>query len=190
MLDPIDGTRAFITGFPIFGTLIALLHNDHPLLGIIDVPALGERWSGIEGVPCCFHQTHPVPCKTSCNVSTNRELEKSVVFSTDPSMFEGLQTRQMEILFSRVKMRRFGGDCYIYGQLASGWIDLVAEANMQFHDAAALLTVVESAGGVITDWQGQPIQAGWDGTVLASATLELHHQVLELFQRVSEGNTS
>ncbi len=190
VLDPIDGTRAFITGSPIFGTLIALLNNDRPHLGIIDIPAPGERWSGFDGGPCRFRQTYPIPSETICLTSENENLEKAVVFSTDPSMFEDLRARQTEALFSRVKMRRFGGDCYIYGQLASGWIDLVTEADMQFHDAAALLMVVESAGGLISDWQGQPIKAGWDGTVLASATPELHRKVLALFQKVREGSTS
>ena len=190
VLDPIDGTRAFITGFPVFGTLIALLLNGHPCLGIIDIPALGERWSGFEGGHCRFRQTHIGLVETICAVSHSQILDHAVVFSTDPSMFEGLRAKQTEALFSRVKMRRFGGDCYIYGQLASGWIDLVVEANMKFYDVAALLPVVETAGGVISDWQGCPVRLGWDGTILASATPELHHQVVTLFQQVMKGSTS
>ncbi len=188
VLDPIDGTRAFITGFPVFGTLIGLMHEGQPHLGIIDIPALGERWSGTISGPCRFRRTYPVTDETVCRVSGNHDLRQATVFSTDPSMFEGLRARQTEALFSRVKMRRFGGDCYLYGQLACGWIDLVAEADMQFYDAAALVPVVTAAGGVISDWQGNPVQPGWDGTVLASASGELHRGVLDLFQEVRDGS--
>ena len=97
-------------------------------------------------------------------------------------MFDQKQAVLVEKLSKTVKSRRFGGDCYLYGMLSSGWIDLVVEANMKLYDAMALIPVVLSSGGEISNWNGTPIQPGWDGTVLASASPELHQQALKILK--------
>lgn len=180
VLDPIDGTRAFITGNPLFGTLIGLMEQGNPRLGVINIPATGERWTSAEGLNC--HYQNKSGKEFVCKVSGITRLSEVLMYSTDPSMFDQEQTVLVDQLIKKVKSRRYGGDCYLYGMLAGGWIDLVVEADMKLYDVMALIPVVQSAGGVISDWKGNPIQPGWDGTVLASASPELHQQVVKILK--------
>ncbi|KHK92702.1 inositol monophosphatase family protein [Novosphingobium malaysiense] len=162
VLDPIDGTVSFIAGRPIFGTLISLLVDGWPVLGIIDQPILGERWIGASGHPTLFNGK-PVrtrPC---------RELSEAMLATTGPQYFNDHEGDHFMALAARTDHRRMmmGGDCYNYGLLANGQIDLVCEAGLKLHDWAALVPVVEGAGGTMCDWNGEPLNADSEGHVLA-----------------------
>jgi inositol-phosphate phosphatase/L-galactose 1-phosphate phosphatase/histidinol-phosphatase len=161
VLDPIDGTKSFISGIPLFGTLIALLHRGQPVLGVIDQPILGERWLGAAGRPTTLNGA-PVQTR-SCP-----SLAAATLFSTAPdSMFASFEAEGFARLRRAVKLMRTGADCYAYAQLASGFIDLVVEGQLKPYDYCALVPVIEGAGGVITDWQGAPLGLASDGKVLA-----------------------
>ena len=167
VIDPIDGTKSFISGVPTFGTLLALLCDDCPVLGIIDMPALGERWSGTRGQTTTF-QGLPCRCR-DCP-----DLTSAVLFTTSPDMFTAADATRFAALSDNVGLRRFGGDCYAYGLLASGFIDLVVEADLKPYDFMAMVPIIEGAGGMITDWQGMPLGLDSDGRVLAAGSATLH----------------
>ena len=183
VLDPIDGTRSFVAGMPIFGTLIALLDREVPQLGVIDMPILHERWFGFRKRECYFYPSQDDRKPTSCMVSKQKKVEQSILYSADPDMFNNFQKPRFDQVSAQAKLVRFGGDCYNYGLLASGFIDLVIEADLKSYDVMALVPVVESAGGIISDWQGSSdFGDEWDGCVVAAASLELHAQALSLLQ--------
>jgi myo-inositol-1(or 4)-monophosphatase len=162
VLDPIDGTRAFITGRPTFGTLIALFQNDRPIIGIIDQPVTGERWIGVLGRPTSFRGPYGgvAGCR-ACPSLSNAELS-----CTSPEML-GAQKPRWERLRKAVRRNYWGGDCYAHGLVALGNIDVIAECDMKVWDWGPLVPVIEGAGGSVTDWQGQPLRPGGDGTVLS-----------------------
>ena len=163
VLDPIDGTRAFLTGRPSFGTLVALMDGPVPLLGLIDQPVTGERWLGVAGQPTRF--TGPWAGAAGCRpCATLAEAELSC---TSPAIFTPGQMPCWERPAAAARRVTWGGDCYAYGLLALGQIDVVAEASMKLWDWAALVPVIEGAGGRITDWRGDPLRPDGDGTVLA-----------------------
>ena len=166
VLDPIDGTQALITGVPLFGTLIALVDKQVPIVGVIEMPALDERWVATAGTT--RKNGHIV------RVSDETELANATLLATSPHMFSALERPRFDALTSVVKRVRYGTDCYGYGLLAEGLVDLVVEADMAPHDFMALVPVVLGAGGVITDWRGEPLGLHSDGTIIAAATEELH----------------
>ena len=172
VLDPIDGTKSFISGYPLFGALIALTEGARAVLGVIEAPALAERWVGVEGAA------------TTCNDAAVRtsactSIEQARVYSTTTDAFEGERLRRYDLYSRRASIRRFGGDCYLYGLLAAGHCDLVIEAAMKPHDFQALVPVVEGAGGIISDWNGRPLDARSGDSVLAAATEALWAQAVE-----------
>jgi len=172
VLDPIDGTKSFISGFPLFGALIALTQGGRALLGVIEAPALGERWVGVEG------------SATLCNGAAVRTsacttIENARVYSTTTDAFDSERLRRYDAYSRRALIRRYGGDCYLYGLLAAGHCDLVIEAAMKPHDFQALVPVVEGAGGKISDWNGRPLDAQSGDSVLAAATPALWSQAVE-----------
>ncbi|HXV25747.1 MAG TPA: inositol monophosphatase family protein [Alphaproteobacteria bacterium] len=173
VVDPIDGTKAFLAGKPTFGTLIALLRHGRPLIGLIDHPVLGERWIGAAGHPTT-HSGKPVHARR-CS-----ELKAAVLCASSPEMFEGKDRDRFERLRARVCVNGWGTDCLAYGLLASGFVDLVAEAAMGPHDYLPLVPVVEGAGGRITDWDGRPLslESPSNGRVLAAGDPELHGKAL------------
>lgn len=162
VLDPIDGTVSFVAGRPIFGTLIALVVDGFPVLGVIDQPILHERWLGASGRQTTFN---------GAAVSTRacRQLADAQLATTGPQYFDDHQGEHFMSLAAKTDHRRMmmGGDCYNYGLLASGHIDLVCEAGLKLHDWAALVPVVEGAGGMMCDWNGDPLHSESDGHVLA-----------------------
>ncbi len=168
VLDPIDGTRAFITGRPTFGTLIALLQDDRPILGIIDQPVTGERWIGAAGRPTTFRGA--LGGLAGCRACLS--LADAELSCTSPEILGG-DTPRWERLRARVRRNYWGGDCYAYGLLALGQIDIVAETDMKVWDWAALVPVIEGAGGSVTNWAGDPLRADGDGGVLAVGNPEL-----------------
>jgi inositol-phosphate phosphatase / L-galactose 1-phosphate phosphatase / histidinol-phosphatase len=172
VLDPIDGTRAFIAGRPVFGTLIALIEDGWPLLGIIDQPIIGERWLGVAGRPTLFNGK---PASTRrC-----RDLKDAILGTTSPALFDDAQLHAFEHLDGAVMSTVLGGDCYNYGCVASGWMDVVVEAGLKLHDFAALVPVVEGAGGRMCDWQGDPLHAGSNGEVIAAGDPARVEEILE-----------
>jgi inositol-phosphate phosphatase / L-galactose 1-phosphate phosphatase / histidinol-phosphatase len=173
VIDPIDGTKSFITGRPIFGTLIALVQNGTPVLGVIDQPVNGERWIGAAGVETRFNGD---PVK----VRTCPALGSAVVGTTAADLFDTDQVKHWQAIAAGAKHAVYGGDCYTYAQLASGFVDVVFEAGLQTYDYAALAPVVESAGGVVTDWQGNPLTLSSDGTILACGDRRTHAEILAL----------
>ncbi|VWX53584.1 histidinol-phosphatase [Novosphingobium sp. 9U] len=162
VLDPIDGTVSFLAGRPIFGTLIALLVDGWPVLGVIDQPILGERWIGASGRATTFNgsevRTRGCP-----------SLDQATLATTGPQYFDDHEGEHFMALAAKTDHKRMmmGGDCYNYGLLASGHLDLICEAGLKLHDWAALVPVVEGAGGTMCDWNGEPLHQGSDGHVLA-----------------------
>lgn len=173
VLDPIDGTRSFIVGRPIFGTLIALLEDGWPVLGIIDQPIIGERWLGVTGHRTLFNG-QPVAARCC------RELAQALLATTSPALFDDGQLHAFEHIDARVMSTVLGGDCYNYGLVASGHLDLVIEAGLQLHDFAALVPVVEGAGGVMCDWNGDPLHAASNGEVIAAGDPARVEEIVEL----------
>lgn len=167
VLDPIDGTRSFISGAPIFGTLIALVAEGRPILGIIDQPILGERWIGAAGRPTRMNDR---PARTSGRA----DLAEATLHTTSPDLFAGADADAFTRLRGTVGRTDYGWDCYAYAQLASGFVDLVVETGLKPHDFLALAPVVEGAGGRMTDWAGAPLGPGSDGRVVAAATPDLN----------------
>ncbi|KAK9826515.1 hypothetical protein WJX81_008647 [Elliptochloris bilobata] len=147
IFDPIDGTKSFITGKPVFGTLVALLRRGEPVLGIIDQPIMRERWLGVRGRPTTLNgeEVHTRACAS---------LEAAYLYATTPHMFAGASAAAFARVRDQVRCPLYGCDCYAYGLLAAGHCDLVVEADMKPYDYLALVPVVNGAGGRITDWQG------------------------------------
>lgn len=176
VFDPIDGTQSFVAGRPIFGTLIALLQDGWPVLGVIDQPILGERWVGVIGEGTTFNGK-PIRSR-AC-----RALEGASVATTSPHAFaEHEVNAYLRVVAKAYPQRAFpvyGGDCYNYGLLASGHLDLVIESGLKLHDYAALVPVVEGAGGMMADWQGNPLDAQSDGSVIALGDPARLEDVLE-----------
>jgi histidinol-phosphatase len=160
VLDPIDGTKSFISGVPLFGTLIALVERGLPVLGVIDQPISRERWIGAQG-----HRSTLNGAAISTRACAG--LGAATLFATSPDMFKDAEAEGFQRLKSAVKLARFGGDCYAYGLLAAGFVDLVVEAGLKPYDYAALVPVITGAGGSMTDWQGKPLTLASDGRVLA-----------------------
>ncbi|MFT8721432.1 MAG: inositol monophosphatase family protein [Acetobacter malorum] len=174
LLDPVDGTRAFVTGRPLFGTLIALLRDGQPVLGVIDQPVLQERWIGVAGQPTRFSSPlGGAPVTRPCPRLAEAELS-----CTSPEMLESAPHEGWKTLKARVKRMTWGGDCYAYGLLALGQVDLIAECDMNPWDWAALVPVIEGAGGKITAWDGSPLRADGDRTVLAAGDPALHAEAV------------
>ncbi len=163
VLDPLDGTRAFITGRPSFGVLVGLLDGDRPLLGVIDQPVLGERWTAIAGR--CTRFSGRFGGVAGCRACPR--LDQAELAATSPEMF-GASLPRFTALAGRTRRNIWGGDCYNYGMLALGHVDIVAEADLKPWDWAALVPVVEGAGGRMTDWSGQALRRDGPGEVIAA----------------------
>jgi len=175
VLDPIDGTKSFISGVPLFGTLIALTRHGRPILGIIDQPISRERWIGAAGRATTFNG-NPVRCRPCA------ALAAAAVFSTSPDMFKGRDAAAYGRVAAAAKLVRFGADCYAYGLLALGFIDLVIESSLKPYDFSAMVPVVEGAGGIATDWQSAPLSLASDGRVLVAGDRAAHRQALALLE--------
>ncbi len=175
VLDPIDGTRAFITGQTMWGSLIALEKDNERLLGLLDQPFLRERFVGHGGRAEFFSPQGNTP------LSTRRcaKLADAVITTTHPlTHFKAEEAAQFTAIEAQARLSRYGGDCYAYGLLAMGFIDLVMEAGLRHWDTAALIPIVEGAGGIITDWDGNPVTDR--SSVLAAGDVSVHSEVLAL----------
>jgi len=174
ILDPIDGTSAFATGVAVFGTLIGLAIDGRFALGLIDQAVTGERWLGAAGRPSTLNGA-------PARVSDCTTIETARLFTTAPEYFsrEG-SLAAFHRVRDKARFARYGADCYAFGLLASGHVDLVVEAQLHVWDYAAPAAVIENAGGVVTDWQGQPLSCASGGSVLAASTPALHEAALAL----------
>jgi histidinol phosphatase-like enzyme (inositol monophosphatase family) len=177
VLDPIDGTRAFVSGRPTFGTLIALLDGDTPIVGVIDQPVSGERWVGASGRATSFNG--PYGGRAGCRPCSS--VADAELSCTSPEMLVDDMPRWRK-LADVVRRNYWGGDCYAMGLLALGQIDVIAESTMHLWDWAALVPVIEGAGGKVTDWSGQALRPDGDGRVLAIGDPALLPQVVALLQ--------
>lgn len=162
VIDPIDGTVSFMAGRPIFGTLIALLEEDWPVLGVIDQCINQERWIGATGYPTMLNDK----VATSRNCAS---LAKATLATSGPQYFTQHDGDHFMALAAKTahKHMLFGGDCYNYALLASGHIDIIVEAGLKLHDFAALVPVIIGSGGMISDWTGEPLHAASDGHIIA-----------------------
>ena len=173
VLDPIDGTRAFITGMPLWGILVALHDGERPALGVVDQPYTGERFIGSRlGATLSARDGLHALAVRACP-----SLAEAVLLSTHPDMFASDQEREtFQALQRRVRLTRFGGDCYAYCMLAHGFADLVVEAGLKPYDIQALIPIIEAAGGLVTDWRGDSAWAG--GRVVAAGDSRVHAEAL------------
>ncbi len=178
VIDPIDGTVAFSSGKPLFTTLIALLHGNSPVIGIIDQPVLNDRFVGISKYGAWLNG---VKLKTSLV----NNVEQARFNVTTPYMFKTEYEKQIfEKLQKHVLLTSFGGDAYSYGLLAAGHIDVILESDLGYYDIAALQVIIEESGGVFTNWQGEKINKdNFNQQVLATANRELHQQILSIINQ-------
>lgn len=182
VIDPIDGTRAFVCGVPTWGTLIALCERDRPVLGLMSQPFIGECFVG--GGREAWHQRGGE--RRRLQTRRTEALAESYLFATAPEMFAAeVEWPAFRRVAGRARLARFGIDCYAYCLLAAGHLDLVVEAGLGYYDIAPLVPLVEAAGGVVTDWQGAPVRGG--GRVVAAATPSLHAEALALLQEDDAG---
>lgn len=174
VIDPIDGTRAFITGSPMWGTLIGLLDGDRPIVGLMDQPFTGERfWSDGER---SFARRDGGAARLM-RTRACESLASAVLMTTDPQLFRiGDERTAFERLRSKVRLTRYGGDCYAYALLASGFVDVIVECGLKPYDIVALIPIIESAGGRVTEWNGGSAASG--GRIVASGDPRLHDQIL------------
>ncbi len=173
VLDPLDGTRAFVIGKPTFGTLIALAYKGRPILGVIDMPVLDEQWVGASGHPTTLNgaEAKTRPCGN---------LAEAWINTTSPEMFQGERKPRFERVRKASAGCNYGGDCHSYGLVASGYLDLSIEAGMQAYDYMALVPVVEGAGGKVSDWAGEPLNLNSDGSTIAAGDARLHAEVVSV----------
>lgn len=179
VIDPIDGTRAFLAGYPLFTTLVALTYESIPILGYIDQPVLRERW--------CGHLGHPTTMNGEpCQASANPLVTEAVIATTSAPYFTLREAELFQNLAERCACQVQGGDAYAYAMLACGQIGLVVDAGLKPYDLAALSTIIQGAGGIVTDWAGQPLTLHSDGRLLAAANRSLHESALALLLEAQE----
>lgn len=187
VLDPIDGTAAFVKGLPTFGTLIGLveLNKNTTILGIVNQPFLQERWLGVKGEDTRFNHQSLINVYAKEN---NSQLKDACLTSTTPLMFITPRQKAIATHLQQVCKRiAFGGDCYNYVSLASGWSAMpivILESDLKYYDFCALIPIIEGTGGIITDWSGNPLNST-STEVLAASNQVLHQQALAVIQSVS-----
>jgi myo-inositol-1(or 4)-monophosphatase len=174
VLDPIDGTKSFIAGFPIWGTLIALLHQGTPVFGMMHQPFIGERFSGDSG------SAHYSGSAGTRKLAVRRcpSLNEATMFTTSPLLMNAADRAAFNRVEEAVRLTRYGGDCYSYCMLAAGHLDLVIETELKPYDIAALIPIITGAGGIVTTWDGKPAQSG--GRIIAAGDSRVHEAALKL----------
>jgi len=173
VIDPIDGTKAFIAGIPVFGTLIALAHNGEPFLGIMDQPILRQRWVGVDGAGTMLNGS-PV------HVRKCGDISEALIDVASPEFFKGEDRKAFDRLRKAVKWAVYGGSCYAYGMLSAGFLDIGLEVEHEPPDYCALVPIVKNAGGVITDWQGGPLTINSGIRFIAAGDHGVHEKALGL----------
>jgi inositol-phosphate phosphatase/L-galactose 1-phosphate phosphatase/histidinol-phosphatase len=173
VLDPIDGTQSFILGKPTFATLIGLMFQEKPVLGVIEHPALGDRWIGAAGTTTLFNGA-PAQVRACASVAA------AALSTTGPNWFARDELAAFDRVRGAASVQHWGGDCHSFGLVASGFIDLVIESSHHLHDFCALVPVIEGAGGVMTDWTGRALGAGGGPRVIAAGDRRVHAAALAL----------
>ncbi|WP_378940956.1 inositol monophosphatase family protein [Mesorhizobium sp. ANAO-SY3R2] len=177
VLDPIDGTKSFISGSLAFGTQIALLHRGVPVLGIIDQPITEERWVGLTGAATLLNGK---PVRTSATT----DIDQAIVYTSALEQFDSERSARFSALASKAQFTRMSHDCYAAGLLALGGVDLLLESRVFDYDIMPQMPIVLGAGGIVTDWDGRPlVNASHYETVLMAANVELHRAALALLLR-------
>ncbi|MCE3232521.1 MAG: Inositol monophosphatase family protein [Rickettsiaceae bacterium] len=173
IIDPIDGTTSFMIGRPTFGTLLALMQNNEAVLGVIDQPISGERWLAYKGNGATFNGN---------KISTRKcaSLSDAVLCTTGPNYFSAQKLKLFNQVAEKARFNVYGGDCYSYGLLAAGHVDIVVESGLKQHDFFPLKTIIEEAGGIITDWQGKPLDINSNGDIVASGDKRVHGEVIKI----------
>lgn len=177
VIDPIDGTRGFMSGTPTWGTLISVGNDDGPILGIIDQPYTGETFLGGPGIA----ELRRGGTVTPLRVRPSSGLSAATIFTTFPEVGTADEGAAFHALSRQTRLTRYGMDCYAYALLAAGQIDLVVEAGLHVYDIHAPVAVIQAAGGIVTDWDGAPVHGG--GRVLAAASDELHAAALAVLRQ-------
>lgn len=176
-IDPIDGTKSFAIGRPLFGTIIGLTHAGRPVVGLVDQAFTKERWFGIADASSTHNGRR-------IKVAARRDLKDARLYVGAPSTFRDTDcSAGYDALCQTAKWTQYSGDCYAYGLLASGWIDLVVERDLKPHDVVGVVPIVSGAGGYIADWTGRDVDATTDGTVVAASSKELALQALTAMER-------
>ncbi|WP_171122375.1 MULTISPECIES: histidinol-phosphatase [unclassified Ruegeria] len=176
VLDPIDGTRGFISGTPTWGVLIALSGQDGPTMGVIDQPYIGERFLGSADIAQAVGPTGTMQLSTR----STRTLDEAILFTTFPEVGSLQDRAGFEAVAQHVRLTRYGMDCYAYALLAAGQVDLVIESGLNAYDIQAPIAVIQAAGGIVTDWQGGAAHNG--GRALAAANADVHAAALEILR--------
>ena len=174
VLDPIDGTKSFIAGFPIWGTLIALLHKGTPVFGMMHQPYVGERFYGDNGSA----QYRGPSGERKLAVRRCASLKEATSFTTSPKLMNAADRAAFGRIEDSVQLSRYGGDCYSYCMLAAGHLDLVVETELKSYDIAALIPIITGAGGIVTTWDGKPAQGG--GRIIAAGDPRVHEAAIKL----------
>lgn len=172
VIDPLDGTHSFIAGKPLFGTLVCLIINKVPTLGIIDIPILNQRWHG--GLSLGVYLNNKI-----CKKVKDKPLSESIVSSTSFLMFNEVQLAKVKKVYSKSKFSTFGTDCFGYGLLLSGKIDLIVEANMKPWDYMAQIPLIKEQGGFISDWSGKPLNLNSNGEVIACRSESCYNEAMK-----------
>lgn len=173
VLDPIDGTKSFVSGSLAFGTQIALLHQGVPVLGMINQPITGERWLGVHGAPATLNGER-------IRTSGKTRLGEGILYTSALEQFNRARHDRFAALAAQVRFSRFSHDCYAAGLLALGTIDLLVESNVFDYDILPQMPIIEAAGGIVSDWDGQPLQdAPQYDTVLMAANEAIHRAALD-----------
>lgn len=176
VIDPIDGTRAFISGLPLWGTLIGLYENGRPVAGVMDQPFTRERYYSEQGESWSVIGEISKPEKLE--TSATPALSQATLMTTDPNLFVVDEDQTFFQLQKQIKLRRYGCDCYAYAMLAAGHVDLVVESGLNAYDIAALIPIIENAGGLVTSWSGGSAAQG--GQILAAANINLHGEAVKI----------
>lgn len=176
-LDPIDGTKSFMIGRPTFGTLIALTYEEEAIMGVINQPITKDCWIGIKGEGSTLNGN--IAETRNCKI-----LSDAVLCTTGPNYFSQEKLDIFNMIAKESHYEIYGGDCYSYGLLSSGLVDIVMESQLKPHDYMAFIPIIEEAGGIITDWQGEKLNSNSNGDVIACATKDLHNQILALINNI------
>jgi len=177
VLDPIDGTRAFLSGTPTWGVLIAVMNDSGPLMGLVDQPFIGERFFG--GFEAAW--VDGPTGRQELSTRGPRPLDQAILFTTFPEVGSDKERAAFHDLAGQVKLTRYGLDCYAYALVAAGQIDLVVEAGLAAYDIQGPMAVIQAAGGIVTDWTGGPVHMG--GRVVAAANPEIHAAALAILSK-------
>jgi inositol-phosphate phosphatase/L-galactose 1-phosphate phosphatase/histidinol-phosphatase len=181
VLDPIDGTKSFVTGRPLFGSLIALCRDGQPIVGIVDCPAMDERWTGAAGKPTQYRGRLGPP--RAVRTRSCAALKDAALGTTSPDQFNAVSRPLFERVRNAAKLPIYGGDCYAYALIANGSLDLMVEEGLKPYDWAALVPVIEGAGGRITDWRGRRLELSSPSSrVLASGDSRVHSEASRLLE--------